>query len=156
MNNNVSKLGISYTLLGALCYFVAMVGGIIPLALLVGYILVCEKDGYVRGTAIKATLTYLLFCVLSIAFRLIPDFFGALEDLVEIFDSWASLNDFFMFFSQLSVFIATAFSFAKDLFLLLLGISALKRKSFMVPFVDKFISNHVLVESAGEENIDIF
>ncbi len=56
-----TRLGISTSLLAALAYFTAAFGGYPATLLVCGYILLFEKDGKLRKSAVKALVLMVLF-----------------------------------------------------------------------------------------------
>lgn len=59
-----TKLGLSTTVMGAICCLMAIFGGYTVVILLTGYILLCEKDRWLRGFAVGVLAVCLTFSLL--------------------------------------------------------------------------------------------
>ncbi|MBR4164617.1 MAG: hypothetical protein IKR43_00050, partial [Lachnospiraceae bacterium] len=60
-----SKLGIHIGFLACICFLVAQFGGLTPLALLAGYVLIREENDFLRMSALKALMIVLCAAVLN-------------------------------------------------------------------------------------------
>lgn len=70
-----TKLGLSTAVMGAICCLMAIFGGYTVVILLTGYILLCEKDRWLRTFSVSI----LLYCL---AFSLVLSGLGFLRNLV--------------------------------------------------------------------------
>ena len=135
-----SKLGIHIGFLACICFLVAQFGGLVPLILLAGYILLCEENYFLRMSALKAVLIVLLASVLSTLFTLIPNvLFDLCDRLSRIFGAETYFNNLAAIskINQIFSFLSWIVSTAKLLLLLLLAFLACGIKTIKIPFVDK-------------------
>lgn len=133
-----AKLGISVGLLGAATYLIALFGGYIPLLLLVGYILIIEENIWLKKAAIKSMALCLFFSLINSVIGLIPSLIYLIDDLLNIFDNSFSLPTI----TSIIIFLQSAVSLVKTVFLLGLGITALNQGTIKFPFIDKLIDKH--------------
>ena len=68
-----TNLGVTVGLMAAAIYLLAIAGGYIPLLLIGGYVVLVEKDAWLKRVAIKALALMLLFSVIVTVIGLIPD-----------------------------------------------------------------------------------
>ena len=74
-----TKLGISVELLAALMYFIGLIN-LVGLLIVAGYVLICEKDAWLKRSAVTAI-------ALSVAFSLISVVIGFGDNLFGLFNS---------------------------------------------------------------------
>lgn len=134
-----TKLGISTALLAAIAYFMGLFSGYTVLALVVGYILLCETDAWLRKAAVKAVVICLVFSVLICLLNLIPGLFNIIDDACRIFEG--SFNLYVV--SRIITFLTGILSFAEKLVLLFFGFMALKNRDVVIPELDKFLEKHL-------------
>ena len=130
---NKTKLGLSIGLVGALTYFLGVFSGYTVLALLVGYILLCEEDTWLRKTAVKALIIPIVFSGLYYALDLLPTFLGSIGDLLGIFKVSFYPSSLYSFFNLLK----NGLVFIKEILMIILGILALKQKTIPFGPIDK-------------------
>lgn len=133
-----AKLGISVGLLGAATYLMALFGGYTPLLLLVGYILIVEENIWLKKAAIKSIALCMFFSLINSVIGLIPSLIYLIDDLLSIFDSSFSIPTI----TSIIIFLQSAVSLVKTVFLLGLGITALNQGTIKFPFIDKLIDKH--------------
>ena len=73
-----TKLGISVGLMGAALYLGSYYGGYVVMALMVGYVLLCEENQWLKTAAVKAALIVLSFSLLNTLIDLFRVFRGNL------------------------------------------------------------------------------
>lgn len=134
-----SKLGISVGLLGALVYFGGLFNGMLLLSLIAGYILIAEENVWVKRTAVKAVIIYVLFALASTVVGFIPDLMGILNNFLGIFGTSFSPRIITSFIS----FIQSIISFAKTIVFLLFGFKALSQGTIVIPFIDNLVNKHM-------------
>jgi hypothetical protein len=137
-----SKLGISVGLLAAAAYFTGLFSGYIPLLLILGYVLIAEQNRWLKVSVVKALIVTLAFSAIRLLIGFIPDLFGLIASGANIFDKS------FTFYKLTSVtsFLSNALSIAETVILFVLGVMALKQKSFSNGLIDKFIKKHFPLE----------
>ena len=137
-----SKLGIDIGFFACICFLVAQFGGLTPLALLVGYVLIREENEFLRMSALKALMIVLCVSVLNWLIGVLPDIvFELLDRLSRLFGadtpfgSLAAINKIEQFFSFLSWIVNTC----KAALLLLLAFLACRSTTVRIPLVDSTI-----------------
>ena len=133
-----TKLGISTGVFAAITFLVACFGGYTPVLLLVGYVLICESDEWLKKAVLKALGVMLVvsFCVTVI--NLLPNVFGWINSLLGFFNTnvnFGPINNFLGLFTR-------AIDIAETCFLLVLGAKALKNETVKVPVVDGLIDKY--------------
>lgn len=135
-----AKLGISVALFAALTYLLALfTSNYIPLLVVVGYILICETDEYLRKSAVKALLICIFFALISSLIGLIPNAIGILDDLLNIFEESFSIP----VISRIITFINTVLNVLEKIILLAFALLAFLGKRIKVPVVDDFLDKHM-------------
>lgn len=137
-----TKLGISVGLLGALTYFMGLFTGYSVLILVVGYILICEDNGWLRRSAVKALVICVAFSVISALVGFIPSLIGIVDDVCRIFNGHfypEVINEI------VNLFNSVLYLLEKVLFLVL-GAKALHQGSVAVNVVDKLVDEHMKAE----------
>ena len=134
-----TKLGISTALLAAIAYFMGLFSGYVALAIIVGYILLCESDAWVRKAAVKAVVICIVFSVVVSLLNLVPGLFGIIDDACNIFNG--SFNLYVA--TRIITFLVSILNFTEKLLLLFLGFKALKNQDVAIPELDKFLDKHM-------------
>lgn len=134
-----TKLGISVELLAALMYFVGLIN-LLGLLIVAGYVLICEKDEWLKRCAVTAV-------ALSVVFALIGVVIGFGSNVFGLFNSILS-NFSFIHFSlsyplHIDNFISHAASLAEKALFVVLGVMALKHKGFQVPGISGLVGKHM-------------
>ncbi len=132
-----TKLGISVPLLAAAVYFTALLGGFTPLVIVVGYILLCEENEWLRHNAIKAVVIYLLVALIPTALGFVDDVFGFFNVIIGWFGSF-----YLRWPGNIDSLVVIAVRLLGDLILLFSGIRALKMGGVPTPKVDSLINKH--------------
>lgn len=133
-----TKLGISVGLLGAALYFLGLFSGYLVTVLLAGYVLLCEKDEWLKRAAVKAVSVLMLFSLASAVIGLIPNLITFIDCVFSVFG-----GDFHIYFiSNIVNVITTALSILQKLLLLGLGWKAVKQETITVPVIDKVIDKY--------------
>lgn len=134
-----TKLGISVGMLGAAIYFVGMFGGYVPAGLLVGYVLLCEQNEWLRRNAVKAMALMVLFSLASAIVYLIPDAIAVISDLASIFGGSFGI----LFLSKLVTALADILDLIRKLLFISLGLKALNQGSIAIGFVDGLLNQYM-------------
>ena len=113
-----TKLGISVGLMGAALYLGSYFGGYVCMALLVGYILLCEESHWLKTAAVKAAILVLSFSLLNTVIGLIPSLLDLVNSLLRIFKG----NLYIPFFDNVSNLFYNVLSLVK--MILMIGLAA--------------------------------
>lgn len=135
-----TKLGISIEMLGAILYVSVALFGYFGLLLAGGYILLVEKQEWLKKCVIRAVVLMLGFSLLSTAIGIIPKimYFGMETDT--FFDG------FYLYLSgtyQIVGMVLVVLNFIRMGMFLWLGVKAWKKQNVNIPIVDKFIEKYM-------------
>ena len=134
-----AKLGVSVGLLGAGIYLAAIFGGLTPVILMAGYVLLFEENEWLKKSAVKAIAIVLSFAFLVTLINLIPDLLRWVATLVSVFKGTFNYS---VLSSIISV-ITQAIEIIRTCLFLLLGAKALTQGTVAVPVVDKLINKYM-------------
>lgn len=134
-----TRLGVSTALLGAGCYFIAFFGGLEALIILAGYILLFEKDQWLRRTALKAAVLLILFSIISSCVGLGTDFTSVISNIVSTFNGTFSPYQFNSFIA----FVRGIIAVGEKVIFLVLGFGALKHKDTKMASVDSVVDQNL-------------
>ena len=134
-----AKLGVSVGLLGAGIYLAAIFGGLTPVILMAGYVLLFEENEWLKKSAVQAIAIVLTFAFLVTLINLIPDLLRWIATLVSVFKGTFNYN---VVSSIISV-ITQAIEIIRTCLFLLLGAKALTQGTVAVPVVDKLINKYM-------------
>lgn len=81
-----TALGISDAALVCFAYLLALFGGYTPLVLVTGYVLLKEKNDWVRFSVVKAALLTMCFTVLNLVVYLLPNLISFINSICYIFE----------------------------------------------------------------------
>ena len=137
-----AKLGISIGLLGAAVYFIALFDGFLALTLLAGYILLFEDNEWLKKSAVKALVIWVVVAALQALIALIPDLIGFINYLIGIFGQSFTIRPL----SSLINMIDTGLYIGRKLVLLILGLQALTMNTMAIGPIDKFVEKHMKSE----------
>ena len=137
-----SKLGIHIGFLACLCFLAAQFGGLVPLTLFVGYVLIVEENDFLRMSAIKAFLIVLFVSLLNWLIGVLPDIIFELFDRISRifgaetpFGNLKAINKI----EQIFNFFIWIVNTCKAILLLLLAFLACRIKTIRLPLIDKLI-----------------
>ena len=131
-----TKLGVTVGLLGAAIYILSHFAGYLALILLVGYVLLCEQNEWLRRTAVKAAVLKVLFSLVYAAINLLPT-------AVNFFDSFAGLFEKDVtspFVTNMTSMLTISFNVFEMVLFLILGFMALKQRTIRFGFIDRFVN----------------
>lgn len=134
-----TKLGISVGMLGAVVCFMGLFSGYLLTILLVGYVLMCEENEWLKRTSVKAAAVMIVFSVLTTVVGFVPSAISVIDNLVSIFGG----NFYIVFISKLVSAVITVLDIMEKLLLLGLGIKALNQGTIPVPAVDNLINKYM-------------
>ncbi|MCR5742405.1 MAG: hypothetical protein K6F92_01560 [Lachnospiraceae bacterium] len=147
-----AKLGIHVGFFACIVFLLAMFGGLTPLLLVAGYVLICEDNDFLRMSAIKALLIVIFVALLNYLIGVIPDILFDLFDwFSRIFNAETSFNSLgaILKINQIFNFIHWIVNTCEEVFLLLLAFLACGIKTVPVPFVEKLIEKYASKEQAA-------
>lgn len=130
-----TKLGVKIGTLSAVVYFTALFGGMIPLFLLVGYILLKEENDWLKRVCYKAVAIVIVSTLLINVISLIPSALSIIASFVALFEGYFS----YAVVSSIVNILMSIVNFVVDLLLLVLGIKAYKMQDVKVDKIDKMI-----------------
>lgn len=133
-----SKLGISIGLLGAITCITALCGGFTPTFLLVGFILLTEKNEWLKKLSVKVAVIMVVFAALNSVIYLLPDAIGAINNLTMVFGQSFSIS----FVSNLVYFCTDVVDILEKVVLLILALKALSMGDVVVGPIDNIINKH--------------
>lgn len=133
-----SKLGVKVCLLGALGYWLAMLGGFIPTLLLAGYVFLFENNKWLKKSVLNALLLSVFYSVITATISVFPDVIGLINSFFGIFAGHFYADGFSSFIS----FLLYIVSIAETIMFVILGFTSLKQKDITVPFVSKFVDKY--------------
>ena len=130
-----TKLGVKIGTLSAVVYFTALFGGMIPLFLLVGYILLKEENDWLKRVCYKAVAIVIVSTLLINVISLIPSALSIIASFVALFEGYFS----YAVVSSIVNILMSIVNFVVDLLLLALGIKAYKMQDVKVTKLDKMV-----------------
>lgn len=130
-----TKLGVKIGTLSAVVYFTAIFGGMIPLFLLVGYILLNEENDWLKRVCYKAVAIVIVSTLLINLISLIPSALSIIASFVSLFEGYFSYS----VVSSIVNILMSIVNFVVDILLLVLGIKAYKMQDVKVTKLDKIV-----------------
>jgi uncharacterized membrane protein len=134
-----TKLGISVAMLTALTYIFGLFGGYIALALLVGYILLCEENTDVKKAAVKTVIIVVAFDLVNAVIALLPNGISIIDNFLNIFNVAFPVY----FVSKIYTFISSVLAFAEKIIFLVLAFMAWSNKNCKLPVLDDLVDKHM-------------
>ncbi|MGI5894172.1 MAG: hypothetical protein ACOX6P_06210 [Candidatus Merdivicinus sp.] len=132
-----TRLGISVGLMGAILYLMGLLN-LLGLVVIAGYILFCESNVWLRKSAVKAVVLYVIFALVSIFFGIFDDIFGILNTML----GWIS-SIRLGFPLRLDDIVQYAVSIIRTILYLALAGLALKQKTIPMGPIDKELDQHL-------------
>ena len=128
-----TRIGIPAPFVAAAIYLSALFSGYLLTGLLVGYVLLCEKDRSLKTHAVCAFSLLLLFSLVSCTMYLIPDMFDVISSMLAIFNVhfYPEFMDRFLFFFN------TSLSLLKTLAFLAMTVLAIVKTNIRIPLLNK-------------------
>lgn len=134
-----TKLGVSVAMLAAVTYVFGLFGGYIALALLVGYILLCETDETVRRAAVKTVVICVAFDLISAVIGLVPNGINIIDSFLNIFG--VSFPVYFI--TRIVTFINYVLALIEKLIFLVLVFVAWGDRNTRIPVLDDLIDKYM-------------
>lgn len=133
-----TNLGVTVGLMAAAIYLLAIAGGYIPLLLIGGYVVLVEKDAWLKRVVIKALALMLLFSVMLTVIGLIPDVLSWISGLASVFDGVFTYGKA----SAVVGVISGLIDIVRTVLFLVLGLNALKMKDVSIGWIDNMINRN--------------
>ena len=133
-----TNLGVTVGLMAAAIYLLAIAGGYIPLLLIGGYVVLVEKDAWLKRVVIKALALMLLFSVILTVIGLIPDVLSWISGLASVFDGVFTYGKA----SAVVGVISGLIDIVRTVLFLVLGLNALKMKDVSIGLIDNMINRN--------------
>lgn len=134
-----TKLGVSVGLLGAAVFFSALFGGYTTVAIVAGYVLLCEESAWLKKAAVKAVALLMTFSVVTYVIGLVPDVFYWLSDFLSLIN----LNISFSIIYKIVNLLTDALGIVKILAFLGLGLMALKQQTIAISAIDEMVEKNM-------------
>ena len=134
-----TKIGLSAGAYAALTFLLSIYGGYTPVLIAIGFVLIVEKNEWLRNTVVKAGVLKLLFSIIATFLRAIPDILDWFNDFICMFGGYIN-------YSKLSVvirFLNDTLNIFETTLFLILALLALSMKTIRFSAVDNFISRHL-------------
>ena len=130
-----TKLGFNVGMMAALVYLVCNFAGYTIALMLVGYVLLCEDNQWLKKCALKGALIMIALSVCSSVINLIPNIVSIPLDLLNIF----GFNLYFNFMYEITNLLYSLASLVETVVLLMLSYKAISKLDVPVPVIDKLV-----------------
>lgn len=127
-----TKLGVSVGLVGAVMWLTAFYGGYLAAFAVAAYVLIVEKDEWLKKLCVKAIVTMFAFSVVSTLIYLLPDLFGQFGGSV-----LSSL------ISRITGIAGTIVNLVEKIIFILFAFLSLSKNCVEIPFLDAFVEKHM-------------
>lgn len=132
-----TKLGLSVGVTAMGIYLLGLFGGYVALLLVVGYVLLAEKDAWLRKAAVKALVLAMLFTLASYAIHLLPDVLGVLNSFLNTFE----VSFRYYWLTSLVNALQGALNVFETLLFVYMALKAQNRVDVPVSFVDNLLKH---------------
>lgn len=133
-----TKLGISVGLMGALLWLVCYYAGYVAALIVAGYILIAEKDEWLKKSAVKAVVLMVVFSLASSIIYLIPNVITCINSFVGLFGG----SFYIAFISNFVSMVSNVLEFVEKIVFILLAALAFMHITIPVPVLDAFVDKH--------------
>lgn len=133
-----TKLGMSANLLAALVCLSPLVGGYVVMFGLALYILLAEKDEWLKKTAVKVLAVVFLFGAANVVLGLIPDVISVIDSIFGIFNRSFEIR----FVNRLIYAVENILSFLRTILLIAMSLMALGQKAPEFKPVEDLVEKH--------------
>ncbi|MBS7528313.1 hypothetical protein KHM83_16610 [Fusibacter paucivorans] len=130
-----SKLGISIQLTGAAMFFLGMIS-YIPALFLAAFVLMYEKNEWLRKSAVKMACVLIVAGLLSLGLGIIDDVF----EILDITFGWIIHFDVPFAIDQIGQYVISAI---EQLLLFILGLRAMSMGTVRIKSFEKIINTHM-------------
>jgi len=142
-----TKLGLTVGALGAITFLAVLTESFLVVAVIAGYVLMCEENPWLKKMAVKAVGIVLAFTFMAAVIGLLPQVFNLIVELVQVFDSSFmpedGLYDIMAFLQRLVTFLRTVLNFTEVLIVVLLAVKAFNQATLRIPVIDSLISKYM-------------
>lgn len=139
-----TKIGISVGLLAAVIYFMGLFGGYMVTLFVVGYVLLCEENEWLKKSAVKAVVLMMLFSLVIAVINLVPNAMSFLNYVVSAFGG----SFYISFISNMVSALTTALGILEKIVFVGFGVMALGEKTIAIPGLDGMIDKHMVKDAA--------
>jgi hypothetical protein len=136
-----SRLGISAGLVAAAAYFLALFNSWVPLLVLAGYVLLFERDEFMRFSVIKAVGICFFFMFISVLIGFIPSGISLIREALAVFNT-NFVNTFTQKTTEIISFSRTLLIVIERIILIVLAVKALSNETVGFGPIDNIISVH--------------
>lgn len=133
-----TKMGISVGVLGAAIYFIGLFSGYLAVVILTGYVLLFEKNEWLRKSAVKAIALMIVFSLLVSLINLIPNTLDVINGIFILFGCDFGIG---MINGIVSVII-DVINIVEKIVFIGLGMKALNQGTIEIPVVDNLINKY--------------
>ena len=133
-----TKLGMSVTLLAALICLSPFVGGYVVMFGLALYILLAEKDEWLKKTAVKVLAVVFLFGAANVVLDLVPSVINVIDSIFSIFNRSFQIR----FVTRLIYAVENILSFLRTILLIAMSLMALVQKAPEFKPVEDLVEKH--------------
>ena len=134
-----TRLGISVGMLGAAIYLTGLFSGYLVAALLTGYVLLFEENGWLKRSVVKAVSLMVFFSFITVLINLIPNAMNCINYIAAMFGGSFHIS----FISNLVSAVTSVIDIVEKLLFIGLGVKALNQGTIAVPVVDKLVSKYM-------------
>lgn len=134
-----TRMGIAVGLLGAAICFAGLFGGYLVSIILAGYVLLFEKNAWLRRTAVKVVTLMVFFSLLMTIINLIPNLLNLINNIVNIVNGSFSIP----LLTKVVAALVSGIDIVEKILLMGLGFKALNQGTIVIPTIDKLISKHM-------------
>ena len=145
----MTGIGVTVSLFAALIYWSGLIETMpVITVLLAGYVLLKEKDQWLRAVALKAITIIVCFALLLGFVDLLTYFKDTMMHIINMLLTTITTGEGARqvtgdFFTELLDILRNIILFIKDLYLILCGFMALQYKNMRVPVVDDLVNRHI-------------
>ena len=148
-SSQMTEIGITVAFLAALIYWSGLISNMpVITVLLAGYVLIREKEQWLRAVALKAVTIIVCFALLLGFINLLVYFKDVMVNIINMMLSTISSGSNYdqvtgEAFRDILDILKYIILFIRDLFLILSGFMALKYKNMRIPVIDKMVNRHI-------------
>ena len=148
-SSQMTGIGITVAFLAALIYWSGLISNMpVITILLAGYVLIREKEQWLRAVALKAVTIIICFALLLGFINLLVYFKDVMVNIINMLLSTVSQGTYYKqvtgaAFRDILDMLKYIVYFVRDLFLILSGFMALKYKNMRIPVIDKMVNSNI-------------
>jgi len=138
-----TKLGISVGLFAAIIYFIGATNNILIVAIMAGYILICESDEWLKKMSIKALILTVFFAVFVILINYLTSFLSAFGGTINNIAGYGVMFNIINFlFYTLPSLIRTIISVIQIILFIMFGFKAYKKQDIKIKIIDDMLDKN--------------